>query len=242
MYDTRLAELTFNSKPIINDLTRLAEQNRAYAERVAECVHRRISCEGVGERRMPFLYLTDSILKNVGGVYFAAFYPNMVEDIATTYALVPPDVKERIIHLLRTWVDRTLFSASTMQKLQARLGRTIEPTPRPAPTAVSTVVPPPLYSFSSSSSAAAAAGYGRGGAPPPGGNISAAVVPVHPLHAAAAAAHHGSCPPITRINGFHFLPHRADHDHLALKYARTSISTLEICERGFSFTLVSLFF
>ena len=87
-----------------------------------------------------------------------------------------------------------MFSASTMQKLQARLGRTIEPSPRPAPTAVSTAVPPPpplapLHAHSSSSAAAAAV-YGRGGAPPSGGSISAAVVPVHPLH--AAASHHGS--------------------------------------------------
>ena len=50
---------------------------------------RRLLSEPSGERRLPLVYLVDSILKNIGGPYFPAFYGILVEVIGSTYALLP---------------------------------------------------------------------------------------------------------------------------------------------------------
>ena len=50
---------------------------------------RRLLGEPSGERRLPLIYLIDSILKNIGGPYFPAFYGILVEVIGSTHALLP---------------------------------------------------------------------------------------------------------------------------------------------------------
>ena len=65
-YDRKLAELTFNSKPIINALTMIAGENRVFAERVAVLLRQRLLAEPNAERRLPFLYLLDATLEAEG--------------------------------------------------------------------------------------------------------------------------------------------------------------------------------
>ncbi|KAF3840504.1 hypothetical protein F7725_006366, partial [Dissostichus mawsoni] len=66
-YLSSLEDLTFNSKPHINMLTILAEENLHFAKEIA------LSAE-----KLPVLYLVDSIVKNVGGEYLAVLLKNLI--------------------------------------------------------------------------------------------------------------------------------------------------------------------
>ncbi|KAJ1739093.1 mRNA 3' end processing factor [Coemansia sp. RSA 520] len=63
-----LGKLTFNSKPIINSLSKKAEENVDDAESVLRAIedHLRFT---VPKYKLPAFYLLDSIAKNVGGMY-----------------------------------------------------------------------------------------------------------------------------------------------------------------------------
>ncbi|EDO49720.1 predicted protein, partial [Nematostella vectensis] len=67
-YASSLADLTFNSKPLINVLTMLAEENGQYAASIVKLIEKRIQTVAQ-QYRLPSLYLLDSIIKNVGGDY-----------------------------------------------------------------------------------------------------------------------------------------------------------------------------
>jgi hypothetical protein len=59
-YERALAGLTFSSKPVINTLTQLADENRAHAQAVVDSVLRRCGA-GRGEDRLPVWHLLDSV-------------------------------------------------------------------------------------------------------------------------------------------------------------------------------------
>nr|KAJ3422484.1 hypothetical protein HK105_007863 [Polyrhizophydium stewartii] len=155
-YLASLAELTFNSKPIITNLTIIAHESIHAAPAVARAIEdhlRRVraphcrpcappplpAAQRSGLRHadpiptptslltqadarhvIPAMYLMDSILKNVGGVYRSCFARNIVAVFKAAYAAVPPQDKARLQKLVGTWktFTTTIFPPPTIAALE----------------------------------------------------------------------------------------------------------------------------
>ncbi|KAK4512022.1 DRAP deaminase [Mucor velutinosus] len=101
-YRSALSELTFNSKPIITNLTIMAQENQGAASVIVKEIENQLRNNAAGQK-LPVLYLIDSICKNVGGVYITNFSRNMVNVFLDAYALTDPTVRKSFERLLQTW-------------------------------------------------------------------------------------------------------------------------------------------
>ncbi|RCH81269.1 hypothetical protein CU097_005068, partial [Rhizopus azygosporus] len=101
-YRTALSELTFNSKPIITNLTIMAQENQAAAAVIVKEIENQLRNNAAGQK-LPVLYLIDSICKNVGGVYISIFGRNMVNTFLDAYTLSDANVRRSFERLLQTW-------------------------------------------------------------------------------------------------------------------------------------------
>ncbi|ODV90311.1 hypothetical protein CANCADRAFT_25963, partial [Tortispora caseinolytica NRRL Y-17796] len=121
-YLAALDELTFNSKPIINNLTMMAQTNIPFAPAVVDAVQLHIS-RVKPQLKLPALYLLDSICKNVGPPYTDLFAQNLYKTITEAYTLVDNSTRTQIQRLFLTWLQPmfhkpTLFPEDPTKKLE----------------------------------------------------------------------------------------------------------------------------
>lgn len=149
MYDEKLKELTFNSKPIITNLSLIAKQNMVYAESVVNLVVKRILGQSAGTR-LPLIYLMDSILKNCRGAYVHFFGLHVAHVIVHTYInCQKADIQTRLAKLVNTWDPaenrEQMFTPELRNAIRAQL-------PPPLPEAPSSAALPSSSGFSAASS------------------------------------------------------------------------------------------
>lgn len=120
-YLISLKDLTFNSGPIIHSLTVIAKENmKDHGGAVVEAIRQHLKSCPV-KMRLPAMYLVDSILKNVGGIYKELFAPKIYEIFSECYRSVPEDIQKKLARLMTFWNDK--FDASINQALKDFVAR-----------------------------------------------------------------------------------------------------------------------
>ncbi|PPQ77654.1 hypothetical protein CVT25_011089 [Psilocybe cyanescens] len=101
-FSTRLAELTFNSRPIIQQLSMFAQDYSRYADIVGQCVQAHIR-RVPPWMKLPAFYLLDAISKNVFEPYARQFASFVVPLYLETYHLVDDSTRGKMEEMLLTW-------------------------------------------------------------------------------------------------------------------------------------------
>uniref|UniRef100_A0A4W6FCA6 Pre-mRNA cleavage complex 2 protein Pcf11 n=1 Tax=Lates calcarifer TaxID=8187 RepID=A0A4W6FCA6_LATCA len=117
-YQSSLEDLTFNSKPHINMLTILAEENLNFAKDIVAIIEAQISKAPAAEK-LPVLYLVDSIVKNVGGEYLAVFAKNLITSFICVFEKVDENTRKSLFKLRSTWDD--VFPLKKLYALDVRV-------------------------------------------------------------------------------------------------------------------------
>ncbi|KAI9481275.1 MAG: hypothetical protein EXX96DRAFT_595146 [Benjaminiella poitrasii] len=132
-YHSALSELTFNSKPIITNLTIMAQENQFAANVIVREIENQLRNNAPGQK-LPVLYLIDSICKNVGGVYISHFARNIVNVFLDAYTLVDPTIRKSFERLLQTWKNglpggQPVFSRHVIESIERSVMYIHEKTP-----------------------------------------------------------------------------------------------------------------
>ncbi|NXK85630.1 PCF11 protein, partial [Formicarius rufipectus] len=118
-YQSSLEDLTFNSKPHINMLTILAEEN----VKICFCCTKLLSffllLQAPASEKLPVMYLMDSIVKNVGREYLTAFTKNLVATFICVFEKVDENTRKSLFKLRSTWDD--IFPLKKLYALDVRV-------------------------------------------------------------------------------------------------------------------------
>lgn len=131
-YAASLQELTFNSRPIIEAHTLLAEENTAHALEIVVAIEERIE-KAIPSQKLYSLYLLDSISKNIGLPYTNLFSNNLFKTFTRTYGLVDDPTRCKLIKLFKTWKVPTaatglpLFDQGQLDRIEEFLIKVTNP-------------------------------------------------------------------------------------------------------------------
>lgn len=122
-YAASLAELTFNSRPIIVNLTTIARENLDHADGILHAITARIyKC--IPEQKLFVLYLLDSICKTVGNPYNVLIGDEIFKLFSHVYLLVNDQTRARLVKMYDLWrifrvkgTNLPLFPSEQMEKI-----------------------------------------------------------------------------------------------------------------------------
>ncbi|KAF9476504.1 hypothetical protein BDN70DRAFT_882335 [Pholiota conissans] len=101
-FSSRLSELTFNSRPAIQQLSMCAQDGARYAGIVAQCLEAHIR-RVPPWMKLPAFYLLDAISKNVYEPYARQFSSFVVSLFLETYPVVDDNTRGKMEEMLLTW-------------------------------------------------------------------------------------------------------------------------------------------
>ncbi|KAI9286316.1 hypothetical protein BC943DRAFT_342727 [Umbelopsis sp. AD052] len=121
-YKRILQDLTFNCKPIITNLTILAQENKQGATLIVREIEQKIRANA-SNQKLPVIYLVDSICKNVGEPYIQLFARNIASLFLESYTRAEVSTRRSFERLLQTWKNgmpdgRPVFSRSVLEPVE----------------------------------------------------------------------------------------------------------------------------
>ncbi|KAG6065030.1 hypothetical protein E4U32_007838 [Claviceps aff. humidiphila group G2b] len=124
-YRHALEDLSSNMRFEISNLTVIARENTEHALAIAEVLQQHI-LKAPPAKKLPSLYVLDSIVKNVGTPYTLYFGRNLFKTFMESYAVVDSNVRRKMEEMLRTWKDPVPGSMDTRPVFSHELVRPIE--------------------------------------------------------------------------------------------------------------------
>lgn len=112
-YSQSLSDLTFNSRPIIENLTNIAQENKDEAEGILEAVKGRIK-KAIPQHKLFALYLLDSICKYVGNPYNILIEDEIFKLYTEVFTLVDDFSRNKMMNLFETWKQTKLKNGSNL--------------------------------------------------------------------------------------------------------------------------------
>ncbi|KAL9635084.1 MAG: hypothetical protein Q9164_003686 [Protoblastenia rupestris] len=124
-YKSSLEDLIDNSRLVINNLTVIAKENIEHAMAISRVLENHIKSTPPN-RKLPALYLLDSIVKNVGTPYTLFFGRNLYSIFMNAYSLVNPFIRQKLDEMLATWKLPNAGSLDTKPVFPPETTRPIE--------------------------------------------------------------------------------------------------------------------
>ncbi|EXJ80078.1 hypothetical protein A1O3_08364 [Capronia epimyces CBS 606.96] len=101
-YKGSLEDLVTNDRYQISNLTLIAKENIEHAEAISRVLQNHIN-RAPPARKLPALYVLDSIAKNVGSPYTVYFGRNLHQIFMLAYSQVDAPVRRKLEEMLKTW-------------------------------------------------------------------------------------------------------------------------------------------
>ncbi|KAK5045032.1 hypothetical protein LTR84_010180 [Exophiala bonariae] len=111
-YKGSLEDLMTNDRYQISNLTLIAKENTEHAEAISRVLQNHIN-RAPPARKLPALYVLDSIAKNVGSPYTVYFGRNLHQTFMHAYSQVDTNVRRKLEEMLKTWREPVPGSLST---------------------------------------------------------------------------------------------------------------------------------
>ncbi|RQM06731.1 hypothetical protein DH86_00003957, partial [Scytalidium sp. 3C] len=124
-YRKALEDLTMNSRYEISNLTIIAKENTEHAYAIAEALKNHIK-QTSPAKKLPALYVLDSVVKNVGTPYTLFFGRQLYSTFMEAYALVDNNVRRKMDEMLKTWKEPVPGSMDTQPVFPPEITRPIE--------------------------------------------------------------------------------------------------------------------
>ncbi|KAH0287016.1 hypothetical protein M436DRAFT_38594 [Aureobasidium namibiae CBS 147.97] len=124
-FQESLQDLQNNNRYEISNLTIIAKENTEHAQAIAMVLEKHIKTTAPG-RKLPALYVLDSIVKNVGTPYTVYLGRNLFSTFMDSYTLVDSQTRKSMEAMLKTWKEPVPGSMDPRPVFPAEVTRTIE--------------------------------------------------------------------------------------------------------------------
>jgi pre-mRNA cleavage complex 2 protein Pcf11 len=124
-YRLALEDLNANTRFEISNLTVIARENTEHALVIAEVLEKHI-LKTAPSKKLPALYVLDSIVKNVGTPYTLYLGRNIFKIFMEAYTVVDNSTRKRMEEMMRTWKSPVAGSMDTRPVFPLELVRPIE--------------------------------------------------------------------------------------------------------------------